>query len=171
MATLFWKVFLLFAGILPAVRGRSQRMNVVGNRLNFMFGRNRIVSVRGENEDEMRQQLMQSEARLTGGMLRELLLAKFGREYDLRLTRRRDSLGKKKIYLQIMWKFLGQKSFPMTEEEYVMQLDSVADKVNSWGAAEEVMDGIEACDRRPKVDTAGGVAIMIPLDTVDADVV
>mmetsp|Transcript_16132 Transcript_16132/g.24337 ORF Transcript_16132/g.24337 Transcript_16132/m.24337 type:complete len:128 (+) Transcript_16132:42-425(+) len=95
MATLFWKVFLLFAGILPAVRGRSQRMNVVGNRLNFMFGRNRIVSVRGENEDEMRQQLMQSEARLTGGMLRELLLAKFGREYDLRLTRRRDSLGKK----------------------------------------------------------------------------
>jgi len=28
------------------------------------------------------------------------------------------------MYLQVFWKYLGQKSFPLTEEEYQMQLDA-----------------------------------------------
>lgn len=49
------------------------------------------------------------------------------------------------------------------------QLSAVAEKINEWGAAEEVLDGIEGCTRRPKIDSVGATAIMIPLSTVDAE--
>jgi hypothetical protein len=32
-----------------------------------------------------------------------------------------------------MWKFLEQKSFPLTEAEYDEQLDAVAEYLNAWG--------------------------------------
>jgi len=57
----------------------------------------------------------------------------------------------------------------MGEEDYMAQLSAVAEKINEWGAAEEVLDGIEGCTRKPKIDTAGATAIMIPLTTVDAE--
>lgn len=38
----------------------------------------------------------------------------------------------------VMWKFLEQASFPLTEQEYMQQLDAVAEYLNDWGAAETV---------------------------------
>lgn len=35
-----------------------------------------------------------------------------------------------------MWKFLEQRSFHMTEEEYMRQLDAVADLLSDWGVAD-----------------------------------
>jgi hypothetical protein len=37
-----------------------------------------------------------------------------------------------------MWKFLEQASFPLTEQEYMQQLDAVAEYLNDWGVADTV---------------------------------
>mmetsp|Transcript_27774 Transcript_27774/g.67547 ORF Transcript_27774/g.67547 Transcript_27774/m.67547 type:complete len:254 (-) Transcript_27774:271-1032(-) len=136
--------------------------------LNRMFSTSKPKAV-GEDVDAMRNSLVESEEKLTAEMIRMILKAKYGREYDVRLCKRRDALGRKKVYFQIMWKFLGQRGF-MSEAAYVAQLTAVAEKINEWGVASDVLDGIEAVKIRPKMDTAGAHAVMIPLDNVDADV-
>jgi len=73
---------------------------------------------------------------LTGEELVQLIKDKWGARYDCRITRRRDGLGKLRFYLQVMWKFLEQKSFPLSEEEYYEQLDAVASLVTEWGLAD-----------------------------------
>ena len=35
-----------------------------------------------------------------------------------------------------MWRFLEQQSFPLTEEEYLLQLDAVAEYITEWGAVD-----------------------------------
>ncbi|MDE5082557.1 MAG: DUF3067 family protein, partial [Trichodesmium sp. St18_bin1] len=50
---------------------------------------------------------------MTGEELRQLLLAKWGKSYDIQLRRT-----KGKIFVQVMWKYLEQASFPITEPEY-----------------------------------------------------
>ena len=35
-----------------------------------------------------------------------------------------------------MWKFVEQQSFHLTEEQYMMQLDAVADYLNDWGVVD-----------------------------------
>jgi hypothetical protein len=100
---------------------------------------------------------------LTGAELRALVVAKWGRSYDTRLCQRRDRFNVLKMYLQVMWKFVGQKSFPMREEAYMEQLDAVAELLTEWGVVEEAVQGIAAATMQPKVDTVGATAIMIPL--------
>ena len=49
------------------------------------------------------------------------LIHRWGKKYDFRLFRRG-----KFLYLQMMWGFLGQESFPLSEDEYKK---SMADKI------------------------------------------
>ena len=58
---------------------------------------------------------------ITGEELRQLIVSKWGRSYDVRLQRRGT-----KVYLHVMWKHLEQKSFHLTAAEYLQQLDAVA---------------------------------------------
>ncbi|NEO26136.1 MAG: DUF3067 family protein, partial [Kamptonema sp. SIO4C4] len=51
---------------------------------------------------------------MTGQELRALLLQKWGRSYDIQLRK-----VKGKFYVQVMWKYLEQASFPLTEMEYL----------------------------------------------------
>lgn len=62
-----------------------------------------------------------------------------------------------------MWKFVGQKSFPLSEAAYMEQLDAVAALLTEWGVVAEAVDGIAAAAKVPKVDTVGATAVMIPL--------
>ncbi|CAL6341618.1 unnamed protein product [Bathycoccus prasinos] len=64
---------------------------------------------------------------MRGEELRKLVLKRYGKLYDTRICQRRDSMNKLQLFLQIMWKFVGQKSFPMTEAEYIEQTDAVAE--------------------------------------------
>lgn len=52
--------------------------------------------------------------------LRQLVVDKWGVSYDVTLQRRG-----KNMYLHVMWKYLEQQSFPLTEEEYMAQLGAV----------------------------------------------
>ena len=49
------------------------------------------------------------------------LTHRWGKKYDFRLFRRG-----KFVYFQMMWGFLGQESFPLSEDEYIK---SISDKI------------------------------------------
>jgi len=105
---------------------------------------------------------------MDGEELRKLVFNKWGKMYDTRIHQRRDQFNKLGLYLQIMWKFVGQKSFPMTEAQYTEQLDAVAELLTEWGAQDTVRAAIPASTKFPKMDTTGANAVMIPLN-VDLD--
>ena len=75
---------------------------------------------------------------MDGEELRLLVLNKWGKMYDTRIHQRRDQFNKLQLYLQIMWKHVGQKSFPLTEAAYMEQLDAVAELLTEWGAQDVV---------------------------------
>ncbi|NMG59857.1 DUF3067 family protein, partial [Geitlerinema sp. P-1104] len=54
---------------------------------------------------------------MTGQELQQLLLEKWGCSYDLQLRRTQG-----KIFLQVMWKYLEQASFPRSPEDYASHL-------------------------------------------------
>ena len=66
----------------------------------------------------------------------QIVREKWGASYDVRINRRRDGFNQQKFYLQVMWKYLEQKSFPLTEEQYNQQLDAVAELLTEWGVQE-----------------------------------
>ena len=72
--------------------------------------------------------MMQDEDPMTGTELRELIFRKWGRSYDVRLQRRGT-----RVYMHVMWKYLEQRSFPLSSEEYQQQLDAVAEYLQVCG--------------------------------------
>ncbi len=94
---------------------------------------------------------------MTGQDLHRLILDKWGHSYDLQLRR---SQGK--IWLQVMWRYLEQKSFPMTETEYFHHLDILATHLREWNAISEFQDFILITKSRPRLGKA--VCFQINLD-------
>ncbi|WP_071518076.1 DUF3067 family protein [Geitlerinema sp. PCC 9228] len=92
---------------------------------------------------------------MTGEQLRQLLVNKWGCAYDICLRRTQG-----KVFLQIMWKYLGQASFPKTESEYMEHLNAVAQYLQAWGATERTVEAIEATRERPRT----GKAVSIPIE-------
>lgn len=92
---------------------------------------------------------------ITGEELHQLLLDKWGKSYDVRLRRFRG-----RIYLQVMWKYLEQVSFPLSAEDYFAHLEAIALYLNGWGSVEQVKDFIEKTRERPRL----GKVVSIPLD-------
>jgi|TARA_B100001540_G_scaffold310636_1_gene328717 hypothetical protein len=106
---------------------------------------------------------------MSGDELRNIVLKRYGRLYDARICQRRDRFNKLQIYLQIMWKFLGQKSFPLSEAEYVEQTDAVAELLSEWGVGDVVREALPKHPKVPKMDTTGANAVMIPLGLEDLE--
>lgn len=92
---------------------------------------------------------------MTGEELRQLLLAKWGKSYDIQLRRT-----KGKIFVQVMWKYLEQASFPITEPEYLAHLDDIANYIKGLGGVETVRNYIDNTKERPRL----GKTVSIPLD-------
>lgn len=92
---------------------------------------------------------------MTGIELRQILLNKWGRSYDVQLRRTQG-----KIFLQIMWKYLGQASFPLTEAEYQEHLEMIANYLQALGSTAQVQKFIAQTRDRPRL----GKAVSIPLD-------
>jgi len=92
---------------------------------------------------------------MTGSNLRQLLLSKWGRSYDIQIRRTQG-----KIFVQIMWKYLEQASFPLTEAEYIAHLDTVASYLVAWGSSVQVQDFIQKTRERPRL----GKVVSIPID-------
>lgn len=95
---------------------------------------------------------------MTGHELHQLLLEKWGRSYDIQFRRMRG-----KIFVQVMWKYLEQASFPLTEAEYLAHLEAVSSYLLAWGGASQVKEYIANTRERPRL----GKAVSIPLDLGD----
>jgi hypothetical protein len=92
---------------------------------------------------------------MTGQDLRQLLLNKWGRSYDIQIRRTQG-----KIFVQVMWKYLEQASFPLSEGEYLEHLNAVAGYLHAWGGITQVQDYIQQTRDRPRL----GKAVSIPID-------
>ena len=69
--------------------------------------------------------------------------------YDLQLVVRRQ-----RVYLQVMWAFLEQQSFPMDENAYREHLAEVLDVVNRLGLAAEVRHWLVSTRDKPRLGKA-----------------
>ena len=92
---------------------------------------------------------------MNGTELRELLRQKWGYSFDVQLRKVRG-----KICFQVMWRYLEQASFPLSETEYLAHLEAVANYLNGWGRAEQVKSFIVDTREKPRL----GKAVTISLD-------
>lgn len=92
---------------------------------------------------------------MTGQELRQLIVDKWGCSFDVQLRRFRD-----KIFLQVMWRYLEQASFPLSETEYLEHLNAIVSYLQAWGSTEQVARYISQTRERPRL----GKAVNIPLD-------
>jgi len=95
---------------------------------------------------------------MTGDDLHQLILNKWGHSFDVQLRRVQG-----KVFFQVMWKYLEQASFPMSEAEYLDHLNEIAQYLNAWGSSPQVQAYIEQTSERPRL----GKAVSIPLDLGD----
>ena len=79
----------------------------------------------------------------------DLLRERWQASYDMQLVVRR-----KRMYLQVMWAYLEQQSFPLNEEEYRTRLAQVVDVVNRLGQASDVRSWLNDTRDRPRLGKA-----------------
>ena len=84
----------------------------------------------------------------------ECLRRRWGVTYDLRLLIKRD-----RIYLQMMWGFLEQQSFPMNEESFRDHLGRTLEIINRGGKSDFVRNWLKNVRAKPRL----GKAITLPL--------
>lgn len=92
---------------------------------------------------------------MTGSDFQSLLQEKWGHSYDVQLRRINQ-----RVVLLVMWRYLEQPSFPMSEAEYLAHLEEVLAHLQAWGVWEAVRSEIEATRQKPRM----GKAVTIPLD-------
>lgn len=92
---------------------------------------------------------------MTGQDLHQLLLNKWGRSYDVQLRRTQG-----KVFLQVMWKYLEQASFPLSEAEYEQHMENIATYLEGFGGTLQVQRYILDTKERPRL----GKEVSIPLD-------
>jgi len=95
---------------------------------------------------------------MTGKDLHELLLEKWGVSYDLQIRKI-----KGRVFLQVMWKYLEQASFPLSEEEYFERLDTVANYLNAWGTMAQIKACLDQSKEKPRI----GKVVNIPIELGD----
>ena len=82
------------------------------------------------------------------------LQKRWGVTYELKLL-----VKGKSLFLQIMWGFLEQQSFPLSEEEYREELAKIIDVINRLDQTSEVRTWLLSQDRKPRL----GRALSLPL--------
>jgi Domain of unknown function (DUF3067) len=93
---------------------------------------------------------------MTGQELREMITNKWGYSYDVQM---RKTPGK--IYLQVMWKYQEQASFPLSDADYLAHLDTVGSYLAAMGSVEQVQQFIEKTTEKPRLGKA--VSILLNL--------
>tara|TARA_E500000178_G_C16675317_1_gene596953 strand:- start:146 stop:460 length:315 start_codon:yes stop_codon:yes gene_type:complete len=91
---------------------------------------------------------------LTAAELLAILRQRWGASYDLQIRRRAG-----RLYLQVMWAYLEQQSFPFTEEEYLARLEQLVEQLNGVGVGDEVRQWLAATKDKPRL----GKALSFPL--------
>ena len=87
----------------------------------------------------------------------ECLRRRWGVTYDLRLLIKRDQ-----IYLQMMWGFVEQQSFPMDEETFREHLNRTLEIINRGGQSDFVRYWLENVQAKPRLGRAS--TLPLPID-------
>ncbi|MEB3270669.1 MAG: DUF3067 family protein [Synechococcus sp.] len=95
------------------------------------------------------------EAPLSAAEVLLLLRERWQASYDLQLISRRG-----RLYLQVMWGYLEQQSFPLDAEAYGAQLEELVGTLNGLGVAAQVRQWLRTTPDRPRL----GRALSLPLE-------
>jgi hypothetical protein len=95
------------------------------------------------------------DAPLHAAELLDLLRSRWQASYDLQLVLRRG-----RLYLQVMWGYLEQQSFPLSAEAYGAHLEDLAGTLNGLGVAAQVREWLRTTRDRPRL----GKALSLPLE-------
>ncbi|XP_043715684.1 uncharacterized protein LOC122664063 [Telopea speciosissima] len=119
----------------------------------------------GVNNEFFREDLERivgaDDSTFSGIDLATLIRNKYGRSYDVQLIKK-EFLGRNLLALNVMWKYMEQRSFPLTEEEYLLRLDDVANTLKCWGAVSHIRNSLAKLKERPRIGKA--VSIFIDMD-------
>ncbi len=94
---------------------------------------------------------------LTADELLGLLRDRWQASYDLQLIRRRG-----RLYLQVMWAYLEQQSFPLSAEAYREKLEELVALLNGLGVAEQVRTWLSTTADKPRLGRAMALALTPP---------
>ncbi|XP_041010332.1 uncharacterized protein LOC121254388 isoform X1 [Juglans microcarpa x Juglans regia] len=119
----------------------------------------------GMNSEILRENLERivgtDDSTFSGIDLANLIRDKYGRSYDVQLIKK-EFMGRNLLALNVMWKYMEQRSFPLTEEEYLLRLDDVANTLKCWGAVSHIRNSLAKLKERPRIGKA--VSIFIDMD-------
>ncbi|GAB2233610.1 hypothetical protein Droror1_Dr00002836 [Drosera rotundifolia] len=101
------------------------------------------------------------DSNFNGTDLATLIRNKYGRSYDVQLIKK-EFMGRNLLAMNVMWKYREQRSFPLTEEEYILRLDDVANTLKCWGAVSHIRSSLAKLKERPRIGKA--VSIFIDMD-------
>lgn len=97
----------------------------------------------------------------------ELIVKKWGVAYDIQIRKNKPfGDASKNIYINVMWRYFGQKSFPMDEREYLEHLEAIARYITAVDRVKEFKERVAESRKRP--NAYFGYAVGFPLD-VDPD--
>eukprot|EP00250_Pteridium_aquilinum_P033672 c6053_g1_i2 orf=393-1016(-) len=106
------------------------------------------------NQESFRKKLENiigdDDASFCGKDLAMLIRNKYGRSYDVQLIKK-EFMGRQLLAMNVMWKYREQRSFPLTEEEYLLHLDDVANNLRCWGAVSYVRNSLAKTKERPRI--------------------
>ena len=84
------------------------------------------------------------------------LVKRWGRKYDFRLFKRTNYL-----YFQMMWKYLEQESFYLSEIEYKESLAEKIEILNRGGYADQVREWLRTVNSKPRLGRAVSLQLEI----------
>uniref|UniRef100_A0A7C9AUM1 Uncharacterized protein n=1 Tax=Opuntia streptacantha TaxID=393608 RepID=A0A7C9AUM1_OPUST len=119
----------------------------------------------GASSDNFRENMERiigaDDSKFSGADLAAIIRNKYGRSYDVQLIKK-EFMGRNLLALNVMWKYREQRSFPLTEEEYILRLDDVANTLKCWGAVSHIRNSLAKSKERPRIGKA--VSIFIDMD-------
>ncbi|TGG96180.1 MAG: DUF3067 family protein [Aphanocapsa feldmannii 277cV] len=92
---------------------------------------------------------------LSGKEVIAILRERWSASYDLQLLQRNG-----RMYLQVMWAYLEQQTFPLSEADYRLGIERVVRAVNAMGQANMVRRWLRTSRDRPRVARA----LSLPLE-------
>tara|TARA_Y100001978_G_scaffold203147_1_gene227048 strand:+ start:146 stop:463 length:318 start_codon:yes stop_codon:yes gene_type:complete len=84
------------------------------------------------------------------------LVNRWGKKYDFRLFKRTNYL-----FFQMMWKYLEQESFPLSEELYKESLAEKIEILNRCGYSDEVRHWIKTINSKPRLGKAVSLQLVV----------
>lgn len=115
----------------------------------------------GLSREDLERIVGKDDSTFSGIDLATLIRKKYGRSYDVQLIKK-EFMGRNLLAMNVMWKYMEQRSFPLTEEEYLLRLDDVANTLKCWGAVSHIRNSLAKLKDRPRIGKA--VSIFIDMD-------